>query len=975
MKRWNRKFEILADAAERVAVWADWLGVVDYPKVKLNRSWERLLANQMHDILPGTSIPRAYTYSWNDEIVAANGFAAVLTDSVGAVAQGMDTQTQGAALVVYNPLAIEREDVVEATIDISESPPAVRVFDATGREVPCQVIERIGTKFKILFLATVPPVSLSVFDVRPSERPFQDTRPLLRITESSLENEYYRVTLNEEGDAAGIWDKKAGREILSRPARLAFTREKPARWPAWNMDWADRRHEPVDYVAGPVKVSVVEDGPVRVAVKVERSARNSLFTQIVRLSRGTSGRRVEFKTDIDWQSTECALKASFPLTVSNVNATYNWGMGTIDRGNNDPTKYEVPSHEWFDLTDRSGEYGVSILEDCKFGSDKPADNVVRLTLLYTPGVRSSYLDQHSQDWGRHEIIYALYGHRGDWRAGLSEWQGRRLNQPLMAFQSDKHDGALGRSISLIRLNSDQVDVRAVKRAEHGEWIIVRVQELWGRPAENVKITFPAAVVEAHEVDGQERRIGGAQFSGTDLFIDLSPFSPRSYAVRLASPPQGGVAPTICKVVPLSYDEDVMSADADVTDGRLDDDGRTLPAEMLPDVVTSEGVRFELGPSDPGHANAVGCRGQTISLPEGNWNRVHMLAAAVEDTVERFVVGNAPHDLEIQQWTGFIGQWDDRVWDREFGEVDYRCEGRVIGITPGFIKRDNIAWFCTHRHHPKRGNEAYRFSYLYKYGLDVPPGGKSITLPDNEKIKILAMTVTEGGHDRVQPAAPVYDDFTGRKPIQLRHVYPPEAPPVFEGVNPIATATVERGEEFAALKIGGPVADDFADIASGKGVAFRYYAGSGEYLPHAASGAVDQVFPRLNDGVAAESEDDTRRCVWYENEGRFYVNLGRELRLTKINTYSRHRNVRAPQFYSLWGSDDEAMSDPAITNESHEGWSLLGVVDSRDLGGGGVHGSSIVGAEGSLGPFRHLLWIVEDVGPGTFFTEIDIHESR
>src|SRR5262249_43966679 len=161
------------------------------------------------------------------------------------------------------------------------------------------------------------------------------------------------------------------------------------------------------------KIRITERGPVRVALEVTREARGSIITQEIRLARGDAGQRIEWKTHIDWQSTECALKAVFPLTDSNPKATYNWGMGTIERGNNEPTKYEVPSHEWFDLTDNSGKHGVSILEDCKFGSDKPTDNTVRLTLLYTPGVRHDYMDQHSQDWGRHDMTYALYAHSGD----------------------------------------------------------------------------------------------------------------------------------------------------------------------------------------------------------------------------------------------------------------------------------------------------------------------------------------------------------------------------------------------------------------------------------------------------------------------------------------------------------------------------------------------------------------------------------
>src|SRR5207253_5351680 len=130
---------------------------------------------------------------------------------------------------------------------------------------------------------------------------------------------------------------------------------------------------------------------------------------------------------------------------------------TIQRANNDEKKFEVPSHQWFDLTDKTGAYGVTVLSDCKNASDKPDDNTVRLTLLYTPGLGggngTNYHDQTTQDWGHHEFIYGLASHHGDWRQEQTDWQAQRLNQPLIAFESPKHNGALGKNFSLLRLDN------------------------------------------------------------------------------------------------------------------------------------------------------------------------------------------------------------------------------------------------------------------------------------------------------------------------------------------------------------------------------------------------------------------------------------------------------------------------------------------------------------------------------------------
>lgn len=977
MKRWNRMAENLADAAERAAT-AAWLtGARPYPRRTLERLWVRTLANQMHDILPGTSIPRAYTYSWNDLVVAMNGFAEIVTDSTAAVAATLDTRGEGVPIVVFNPLAAARDDVVEARVTYDAAPPrAVRATGPDGRGAPCQVLARDDRSLTILFPARVGPASWSVFHICETPEAFDQPGDGPSAAAGLLENERLRVTINDAGDLSSIFDKKLGREMLSGPARLVFTYEKPREYPAWNMDWADRSKPPLGYAEGPVAVRVVEHGPVRAAVEVRREARGSIITQRYRLTGGDAGDVLEVDGDIDWQSTECALKASFTLAASNPMATYNWGLGTIERGNNEPKRYEVPHHEWLDLTDASGDFGVAILDNSKYGSDKPADNELRLTLLYTPGVRHSYLDQHSQDWGRHQITYAFYPHNGDWRESGVEWRARRLNQPLRAFQTTAHDGAAGKSLSLLSISTPQVDARAVKLAEDRDAVIVRLQELWGREAKGVTVRFHAPVERAAEVDGQERVIGEASVKDGTLVVDLSPYSPRAYAVTLGKPAPATAAAVGSIPLVLLYDTDVSSRDSNRADGAMDDEGRTYPGEQLPRELIAEGVRFVLGSTEEEQANAVTCRGQSIPLPRAKLDRVDLLVAATGDVTGRFTIGGRGHDLTTPNWTGFVGQWDNREWDRPFEEIDYRCEGRVTGITPGFIKRTPIAWFSTHRHHPTRGNEAYRFSYLFKVSIPAREGDASLTLPDDARIRVFAISAVTGASPPVVPAAPLYDDFSGRERVAFRHVYPAPPPPAFEGASPIGRAVREKAASFAELGVvGPPSAADAADRAVAPALVFRYADRGGEWSPHAGSGAKDGTLPRLNDGETAMNDDDTRRCVWFDHEGRFFVDLGRSLPIDRINTYSRHRLNRAPQYFSVWGSDADEMPDPGFGAGAKTAWRLLGVVDTRELGQGGVHASSIRAERGALGAFRHLLWIAEDIGEGTFFTEIDVYEAK
>ncbi|MFL6256919.1 MAG: glycoside hydrolase family 38 C-terminal domain-containing protein [Pyrinomonadaceae bacterium] len=782
-KRWNRRNELLADAAERASVAAAWMGGRQYPQQRLNDAWTLVMGGQFHDILPGTATPKAFEFSWNDDVVAANQFAGVLTSATESITGGMDTRGRGVPVVVYNPLNVEREDVVEADISLmnGDAPKAVRVTDPQGREVPAQIVGVREAAFKILFLAKVPSVGYAVYDVRPEASPSADTT--LKVSESSLENERYRVTLNGDGDVSSIFDKSVGKELLSAPARLAFQTERPKDWPAWNMDWADQQKPPRGYVSGPARVRVVERGPVRVAVEVERESEGSKFVQTIRLATGGAGERVEFANRIDWRSEAAALKATFPLTASNPEATYNWDVGTIRRGNNDERKYEVPSHQWFDLTDRSGTYGVTVLSDCKYGSDKPDDSTLRLTLLFTPGLGTGngweFHDQTTQDWGRHEFTYGLAGHAGDWRAAQTDWQAQRLNQPLVAFEAARHAGALGKSFSLMSVGNSRVRVLAVKKAEESDEVVVRLVELDGKSAPGVRLRFAARVVSAREVTGQEQPLGAARVEQGELLTDFGPYQLRTFALKLAPSRVRLSAP---RSQPVEMPYDVHAATNHVTKARaalnvsgvpfgFDDAWHSLPAELLPREISFAGVRFKLAPGDA--ANALAARGQTLKLPAGSFKRLYLLAAsAVGDRRATFRVGERAFDLNVQDWGGFVGQWDARQWRAGERQVPpgaspetaarirspyYRQDpyAEMTGIKPGFIKPAPLAWFASHHHRADGLSEAYAYSYLFAYALDIPAGAKTLTLPNDDKVRILAVTVSDEDAT-VRPAQPLFD---------------------------------------------------------------------------------------------------------------------------------------------------------------------------------------------------------------------------
>ncbi len=837
MKRWNRKNELLADGAERASVAAMWLGGAAYPSQKIYNAWDLVLGSQMHDMLPGTSIPKAYDFCWNDELLAANQFGSVEDDAVGAVSKGLNTESMGQALVVYNPLSIGREDVVEATLK-GHWGQNITVYGPDGKPVATQVTSRDDNEAQVIFLAKVPSTGFAVYDARDGGIVAKSNQLVAAATpdgSATLDNGRFRVTVDKNGNISSVFDKVHKVESLKAPAGLDFQYHNPSAYPAWNMDWNDAKLPPDGHVDGPAKIRIAEAGPVRVTIEVERESHGSKFVQDISLAAGDAGDRVEVRNKIDWQTKEHALKAAFPLTTANPMATYDLQVGATQRGNNNEKKYEVPQHQWFDLTKPDGSYGVAILNDSKFGSDKPSDDTVRLTLLYTPGVRSGFADQATQDFGRHDILYAIQPHAGDWRKGGVAWVAKRLNQPLRAFVVPSHAGKLGKSFSLLTTSTTNVEVSALKKAEDSDEVIVRLRELTGSTS---PVTLKAAngIAAAREVDGQERPLGKATLRSGALVTDVRGYGLRAFALKLGAPKMRLEEPG-SQAVTLSYDLDAVATAKDPKDGAYDPEGRTYPANMFPTGLTVDNVAFKLGPTSPGSKNAVTSKGQSISIPSG-YGKVYLLVSSSDGDVNgSFRVGDQTKQATVQNWGGYVGQWDNRLWVGDLGP-NFTNYGEMGGLVPAYVKPGEVAWYCTHRLNPTSGIEYYQFSYLFKIGFDVPKGANTITLPNDPRIHVFAVSVAKDDHEVALAAAPLSDTLadhvelggpiitpasgnfdnvttvTIETPLYwvkggLRYTVdgskPTASSPVYTGPFTVSDPTVVRAAEIAADGSSGPVA--------------------------------------------------------------------------------------------------------------------------------------------------------------------------
>ena len=166
MKLYNRQNELLGDAAERSSVASEALGLTQYPVDFLSEAWRRFIFHQFHDDLTGTSIPRAYEFSWNDELLSLKQFSDVLTHSVGAVASQLDTRVKGTPVVLYNALGREATDLVELEVSVKGRPGKVQAYDQNGNPVAAQILGVENGRAKVLVEATVPANGYAVYDLR-----------------------------------------------------------------------------------------------------------------------------------------------------------------------------------------------------------------------------------------------------------------------------------------------------------------------------------------------------------------------------------------------------------------------------------------------------------------------------------------------------------------------------------------------------------------------------------------------------------------------------------------------------------------------------------------------------------------------------------------------------------------------------------------------------------------------------------------
>ena len=476
VKKNNRRSEYLLGNIEALFATGAHFGE-KYDANATDKLWRKVLHNQFHDILPGSSVGKVYDNTDADyEMIRVEG-GKLLSDKLDFIANGVNTD---GGIIVYNPTGFARR----------------AAFSVDG-------IYRESTDI-------IPPYGWRIV---------KDVKPISRVKLSGLsaENEYYVLTLNDKGEISSLYDKRAEREVFKPGAAgnvISAFFDNPTNFDAWEIeDYYKLSRKTIDTVAN---ITPVTDG-TRAGFVIERDYMKSKIK--ITLWLYTESPRIDFDCEIDWQERHQILKAEFPIDVHANSATYGVQFGHVTRPTHqntswDKAKFEVSAQKWADISENG--YGVAILNDSKYGYGAEG-STLSLTLLKSP----TY-PYPEADLGEHSFTYSILPHLDGFREGDVIKEAEVLNQPLFAKAVTAQSGILPEEFSLVSVNKPNAHISAVKPSESGDGLIVRLYESYDR-RERVTVTVPKEYKSAFLCDLMENELVPLEMNDGSLTVPLSNF--------------------------------------------------------------------------------------------------------------------------------------------------------------------------------------------------------------------------------------------------------------------------------------------------------------------------------------------------------------------------------------------------------------------------------------------------------------------
>lgn len=501
-KRSNRRCEQLLMDAELLEVLT---GTSE--KEEMDKIWRTVLLNQFHDILPGSSIAEVYEVTKKEYAEIESRLAEMIAEKLNLLMDGGQDK-----ISVFNTLGFDRNDVVSLG-DCH----AAALTDESGKIYPVQETAQ-GAVAYITDIPAKGGKTLQLLDT------VKEEASRIQITENGIETPFYRISIDENGLFTSIYDKECDREVLKAGEKgnlLRMYEDKPMHYDCWDIDmYYSEKYWDAEKAD---KIQWIEEGPVRATLEIQRTISNSVIKQEIHFY--ADSRRIDFSTWVDWKEHQHLLKVHFPVNIHSDEATFEVQFGNLKRkihGNTswDEARFESCGQKWMDISE--GHYGVSLLNDCKYGYSAKDSNIA-LTLI-----KSGIDPNKTADQEEHVFTYALYPHKEMWSAAGTVQEAYKLNQPAYATKGElKNTGK-----SFISTDKDNIIIETVKPAENGDGIIVRLYDC-ENSLTKATLTFAEGMLESvEECNLMEEKEADIEACGNSFTVSVKPYEIKTYRVRL-----------------------------------------------------------------------------------------------------------------------------------------------------------------------------------------------------------------------------------------------------------------------------------------------------------------------------------------------------------------------------------------------------------------------------------------------------------
>jgi len=815
LKKYNRDNEILGEAAEKAATIGFYTNSISTnSQDRIEEGWYKILINQMHDVLPGSALAWQYYLSYNQEELAANLFRGVRDNALAALAHRADTNVAGKPVFVYNDLSWARDGEVTVRLQYSAATmPAggVVVYDGATPIYPSKVARDVAkNRLAVTFMAEgVPATGYKVFDVRAEEAGERVTPLTVDEDNWAFGNDNVKFRLNPRSGyisslqtkVGGVWREMFAQGVGTEGGELHIHRDCDTVSPAqnfhqWEVNMAELNKEPDFIIDGlPLSMDIICNTPEKVTIRVVKNWNGAEVSQEYTLFANSD--RVDVHLVADWYQTKRLLKVSFPIDADNGYAAYETSFGTVLRPTNRDNafgrvRFEVPVHKWADVTDKSGDYGVSILNDAKYGNDSLRKQMGggkvfvrnRITVCRVPNVtnwagNSTYppVQPYVVDAGTHVLNYSIYPHAGKWEDSQTVNKGLELNHPMTAFEAAKGPGnGFGASESFASVDKPNVIISALKNQydepNNNNLIVVRVYESSGRPTSNVTVTLPGNIKAGsakevnmleHDYDADHGYSGTNAYtvkalttSGKTVTFDIGKYEVLTIQAELEASPLAALA-VPQESVSLAFNSRGVTPNGsrnaayiEGTGASTSNTGRSFPQEYWPagNKINYQGIEFNVGPAASNNFLNGTSAANTVNVSTtGKYSKIYIVGASVNTSggssaaADPWLNNAVPGTFTVNYDSGApttkaitFNSWRTHLsgWNR----TQWRDDKPYV--------YDSIALVSGHHHiYTGSSSEIYECeSYLFVYDIDIDDTRTvtSINIPVSTNIKIAAITL-------------------------------------------------------------------------------------------------------------------------------------------------------------------------------------------------------------------------------------------